>query len=205
MYLWPSGWNGSWWVEASMILSDFQLGMRPLCSKLLFRPVDYIFAICLTKCMSWLLGVKWRSWTSICFSTVISMLFYWYEDMVQLLVVTWALGLKKWLKSRSRWHITDKFSPWLLAGNPLRANFGFLMLSCLQHESDLGLSCPNVQWDPRESCLEYWIGSWESCSWYWMFVWCVSIGCTSLTWLRRSSHIIVTCHHMFTKAGRLLG
>jgi len=57
MYRWPNGWNASWCVETSMVLSDSQLSMIPLYSKLLFTPVDYIFVICLKKFLSWLVGV----------------------------------------------------------------------------------------------------------------------------------------------------
>ena len=94
IYIWPNGWNGSWCVEASMVLSDSQLSLRPLCTKLLITHIDYTLAICLTKCLSRLLGIQSRSWKSIIFSTIISMLFYWYKEMVQFWVVTWALGLK---------------------------------------------------------------------------------------------------------------
>ena len=55
LYLWP---NGSWSVEASMVLNDSLLSMRPLCSKLLFTPVDYICIICLMKFLSWIVGVQ---------------------------------------------------------------------------------------------------------------------------------------------------
>ena len=41
-----------------MVLSNSQLSMRPLCSELLFTPVDYIFVICLMKCLSWLVGFQ---------------------------------------------------------------------------------------------------------------------------------------------------
>ncbi len=131
MYLWPNGWNGSLCVEASMILSNSQLSMRPLCSKLLITLVEYTFAICLMKCLSWIVGVQSRSWTSFYFSTVLSMLFYWSEEMVQFWAVTWALGLKKWLKPWICWHSTDSFGLLLLVGKPMRATLSCWSYSCL--------------------------------------------------------------------------
>ena len=65
MYLWTNAWNGSWCVEESIVLSDSKLCMRPLCSELLFTPVNYIFVMCLTKWLSCLVGVQSRSSTSI--------------------------------------------------------------------------------------------------------------------------------------------
>lgn len=109
LYLWPNRCNGSWCAMASMVLSDSQLSMRPLCSELLIAPIDYTFAICLTKCMSWLVGAQSSFWKCIFFSTVISILFYGSKEMVQFWEVTWALGLKKWLKSQSCWHSTGSF------------------------------------------------------------------------------------------------
>jgi len=82
-----------------MLLIDSHLSMRPLCLDLLFTPVDYIFVICLTKCMSWLVGFKSRSNSSNCIFTVISMLSYYSEGVIQFWAVAWALGLEKWLKS----------------------------------------------------------------------------------------------------------
>jgi len=40
-----------------MVLSDSQLSMIPLCLQLLITHVGYTFAICLTKCLSGLVGV----------------------------------------------------------------------------------------------------------------------------------------------------
>ena len=56
MYILPNGWNDSWFVGASMALSDSKLSMKPICSELLITHVDYTFVICLTKCLSWLVG-----------------------------------------------------------------------------------------------------------------------------------------------------
>jgi len=38
--------------------------------------------------------------------------------------VAWVLGLKKWLKSRGRWHKTGNFGQQSLAGKPMRATLG---------------------------------------------------------------------------------
>ena len=66
-----------------MFLSDSQLSMRPLCSDLLFTPVDYIFVICLTKCLSWLVVVQLSSYLSVFIYIVISLLFYYSKDVIQ--------------------------------------------------------------------------------------------------------------------------
>jgi len=75
-----------------------QISMRPLCSDMLFTPVDYIFVICLMKCFSWLVGVQSRYYSSKFISIVISMLSYCSEYFIPFWVVTRALGLKMWLK-----------------------------------------------------------------------------------------------------------
>ena len=46
-----------------MFLSDSQISMRSLCLNLLFTLVDYKFVICLTKCLSRLVGVKSKSFS----------------------------------------------------------------------------------------------------------------------------------------------
>jgi len=94
-----------------MSLRDSQQSMRPLCSDLLFTPVDYIFVKCLTKCMSRIIGVQSISYSSNFIFTVISLLYYYSEGVIQFWEVNWALGLKKWLKSQGRWHITESKSP----------------------------------------------------------------------------------------------
>jgi len=77
-----------------MILSNYQISMIPLCSDMLFKLVDYIFVICLTKCLSWLVGVK--SIPCHCFfKCIIFMLCKFIsESVIEFWVVTWALGLK---------------------------------------------------------------------------------------------------------------
>lgn len=37
-----------------MVLSDSQIITRSLCLIMLVTPVDYMFVICLMKCLSWL-------------------------------------------------------------------------------------------------------------------------------------------------------
>ena len=98
-----------------MLLSDSQLSMIPLCSDMLFTPVDYIFVICLTKCLSWLVGVQSRSYSSNFFLVDISLLSYYYEDVILLWAVIKPLGLKKSLKSCGDWHNTVQKVPgcWL--------------------------------------------------------------------------------------------
>jgi len=91
-----------------MLLSDSKLSMRPLRSYMLFTPVDYIFVMSLTKCLSWLVGVQSRYYSSNCIFIVISLLSYCSKAVIQFWVVTWALGMKKWLKSHEYWHNTKK-------------------------------------------------------------------------------------------------
>jgi len=57
-----------------MLLSDSQMSMRPLCLDLLFTPVDYIFLICLMKCLSWIVGVLSRDFLSNCICIIIPLL-----------------------------------------------------------------------------------------------------------------------------------
>ena len=73
------------------------------------------------------------------------MLFYSFEEMVQFWVVTWALDLKKWLKSRSRWHNTEKLGLWLLAGKPVRVTIGLQSHVCLVMGSNLVLTQLNAR------------------------------------------------------------
>ena len=78
-----------------MLLSDSQMSMRPLCLYLLFSSVDYIFVICLTKCLSSLVGVQSRAGSSICICIIISLLSFCSKGVIQFWVVTWALAPKK--------------------------------------------------------------------------------------------------------------
>lgn len=92
--------NVAKYMREQMVLSDSQISMKSICFYLLFTPVDYIFVICLTKCLSWLVGVLLRACSTNWFCIIISLLFYYSEDVIPFWVVTWALGLKKCLKSR---------------------------------------------------------------------------------------------------------
>jgi len=94
-----------------MVLSDSQISMRSLRLNMLFTPVDYIFVICLTKCLSWLVGVWLRACSTIFFCMIVSLLIYCSGDVIQFWGVTWAMGLKKWLKTRGCWHNAGQNSP----------------------------------------------------------------------------------------------
>jgi len=94
-----------------MVLRNYQISMRLLCLNMLFTPIDCIFVICLKKLLSWLVGVRLRACSSIYFFIIVSLLSYCSENVIQFWVVTCALGLKRWLKSQERWHITEKNSP----------------------------------------------------------------------------------------------
>ena len=95
-----------------MLLSNSQISMRPLCSDLLFTPVDYIFVTCLTKCLSWIVGVQSRTCPCFCKCIIVMLCKFISESVVELWEMTWALGLKKWLKSRRCTHNTGQKSPW---------------------------------------------------------------------------------------------
>ena len=66
-----------------MVLSDFQISMISLCLIMLFASIDYMFVICLAKFLSWLVGVWLRACSSIFFSIIISLLFYYSRDVMQ--------------------------------------------------------------------------------------------------------------------------
>jgi len=83
-----------------MFHSDSQISMRPLSLNMLFTLVDHIFMICLTKFMSWLVGLQLRICSSIYICIIISLLYFCYEGVIQFWAVTWALGMKRWLKSQ---------------------------------------------------------------------------------------------------------
>lgn len=88
-----------------MLLRYSQISMRHLCSDMLFKLIDYILVTCLTKCLSWLVGVQLspcstRNWIYIIFV----LLSFIPEGVIDLWEVTSSLGLKKWLKFRGRRH-----------------------------------------------------------------------------------------------------
>jgi len=68
--------------------SKSQISMRPLCSDLLFTSVDYIFGICLTKFLSWVVRVESRSYSSNYIKTIISMVSYCSKGAIQFCAVT---------------------------------------------------------------------------------------------------------------------
>jgi len=70
-----------------MLLSDSQISMRPICSNMLFTPLDYIF-------LSYLVGVCLRACSRIFICIIFSLLYLYYEGVIQFFVVTWAMGLK---------------------------------------------------------------------------------------------------------------
>jgi len=175
-----------------MLHRESHISMRPICSDLLFTLVGWIFTKCLKKYLSWLVGVQWRSWTSMFFSTIISMLFNLFEEMVQFWAVIWALGLKKWLESRIRCHITDKLCLWLLEDKPVRAIIGLQSHAWLVMGEILVLIHLN-------SRLTQGLSTWGR------YVCCLSTNSISLRLPRRLNHIIVSSHCMFTLASQLLG
>ena len=77
-----------------MVLSDSHISMRSICLNLLFTPIDYIFVICLMKCLSWLVGVWFRASSSIYICIIFSLLSFCFEGVIQFWAVTWDLGLK---------------------------------------------------------------------------------------------------------------
>ena len=60
-------------------------------------------------------GVQLKACSSICNFIVVSLLYFYYEGVIQLWAMTWALGLQKWLKSQGRWHYIEKNNPLTLA------------------------------------------------------------------------------------------
>ena len=99
MYLSPNRWNYTYCFEASMLLSNSQISMRPLFPVLLLRPVALMFVTYLINLLSWLVGVQ--SSPCWCFFKCIFVPLWnlIYEGGIEFWVVTWALGLKKWHKS----------------------------------------------------------------------------------------------------------
>lgn len=89
--------------------------MRPICSKLLFTVVNYIFLTCFMKFMSWLVGVQ-SSPCSRNFICIIFLLLYFIpEGAIGFQTVIQSGSLKKWLKSLGHGHNTGQKSPWMLA------------------------------------------------------------------------------------------
>jgi len=59
-----------------MVHSDSQISMKSIHLILLFTPVGYMLMICLTKCLSWIVGVWLRSGSTYCFGIIVSLYFY---------------------------------------------------------------------------------------------------------------------------------
>ena len=78
-----------------MILSDSHISMRPLCSYMLFKPVDYIFVTCLTKCLSWLVGVQCRPCPCFFKCIIVILCKFISGSVIEFWAMTWDLGLKK--------------------------------------------------------------------------------------------------------------
>jgi len=68
--------------------SESQISMRPLCSALLFRPIDLIFVICLTKCLSWLVGVQSSPCQCFCKCIIVPLCKFISEGVIELRLVT---------------------------------------------------------------------------------------------------------------------
>ena len=58
-----------------MVLIDSQISMRSLFLNMFFTSIDYMFVICLTKFMLWLVGVWLRVCSTNCFCIIVSLLF----------------------------------------------------------------------------------------------------------------------------------
>ncbi len=144
-----------------MLLNDSQMTMGPLCLELLFTPVDYILMICLTKWLSWLVGVNSRACSSICIYIIISLISFCFEGFIHFLAVTWALGLKKCLKSRGHWHNTKRNSHWMLACLAMRVSRSSWTLLGTYHGGVQRSRDLKPQWDGFHKC---WDGSHGSCS-----------------------------------------
>jgi len=84
-----------------MLISYSQLSVRTLRLDLLLTPLDYICVISLKKCLARLVVVHSRACSSIFFC-----LSCFSKGVIQFWEMTWALGLKKWLKSWGHWHNT---------------------------------------------------------------------------------------------------
>jgi len=146
-----------------MLLSDSEISMIPLCLNLLLTPVDYIYVICLKKCLSWLVWVQSKACSSNCICIIIPLLYLCSEGAIYFLAVTWALGLNNWLKSWGCWYKNEKNNHWMQAYHVVGTSKSFKMHACPYHGSVWELICLKKQWDPGVGYLRGWEGSWESC------------------------------------------
>jgi len=74
--------------------------------------------------------------------------------------VTWDLGLKKWLKSRGRWHNTEKNSPWTLAYHVVGVSRAIWTHACPYQGSVCECNGLKNQWDLGAGYLSGYEGSW---------------------------------------------
>lgn len=164
-----------------MLRSDYWMSMRPICSYLLFKHVDYIIVACLTKCLSWLVGVESHPCSSKCRCIIILFLSFSFESIIDFLPVTLALGLKKWLKSQRRVHNTRKKSPHMHAYRYCGRTWS-LMDVCLS----ISRECPGVYMSKTSLSLMGWLPKWlgwllRDLLLMWKVYVVCSIGSTSLT------------------------
>lgn len=82
----------SYYDKASMLLSDSQIGMRPISSNLLFWPIDYIFVTCFMKFMSCMVVVRSSTCWIICASILSSRLFIISEIFMKFWKMAWKCG-----------------------------------------------------------------------------------------------------------------
>jgi len=81
-----------------MLLSDSQINMRSLWLDMLFTPIDYIFVTCLTKLLSWLVGVQSRPYHCFCKCIIIILCKFISKSVIEFWVVTWAQANKSNIK-----------------------------------------------------------------------------------------------------------
>jgi len=113
-----------------MPLSNCEMSMRPLCSNMFFKHVYYIIMTCLTKFLSWLVGVQSSPCSSNCICILTMSLSSSPENVIYLWEVTWALALKKWKKYRCHRHKSKDESPQMHA-YPWHRSIWRLLDTCL--------------------------------------------------------------------------
>lgn len=113
-----------------MLLNDYQISMRPLCSDRLFKPVDYIFVTCLTKFLSWLVGVQSIPCSNNYICILIMLLSFSSKSVIKFWAMNWALGLKKWHKSWSHMRRSEEKIPHTHA-YPCHGSVWYFLDACL--------------------------------------------------------------------------
>jgi len=73
--------------------------------------------------------------SSIFIFIIISFPSFYYNGFIEFWAVTWAMSLKKWLKSQGCSHNTEKNTPWMLVGLIMRALRASWTLSEPYHSS----------------------------------------------------------------------